>query len=172
MTTYVALLRAVNVGGTGLLPMKDLAALCTGLGFANVRTYIQSGNVVLRSNLSEQRIRKVLEAALAERLGKPVDVMIRSASELGAVLAANPFPEAPPSRVAVLFSSDPVPESAVDDVIAPGGEQAAAGTRELYIFYPDGMGRSKLKLPATLKRTTARNINTVAKLVAMTTADA
>jgi uncharacterized protein (DUF1697 family) len=169
MTTFVALLRAVNLGGWNLLPMKDLAALCTGLGFADVRTYIQSGNVVLRSNLSEQRIRKVLEEVLTGRLGRPVDVMIRSASELRAVLAANPFPDAPPARVAVLFSSHPVPPSAVDDVIAPGGEQAVAGKREMYIFYPDGMGRSKLKLPPALGRTTARNINTVAKLVSIAT---
>jgi uncharacterized protein (DUF1697 family) len=169
MTTYVALLRGVNVGGTGLLPMKDLSGLCTGLGFADVRTYIQSGNVVFRSDLPEGRIRKVLEAALAERLGKPIDVMVRSASELRAVLAANPFPEAPPSRVAVVFCSNPVPKSALAEVIAPGGEQAALGKRELYIFYPDGMGRSKLKLPAALGRTTARNINTVAKLVSMAT---
>lgn len=170
MTTFVALLRAVNVGGTGLLPMKDLAALCTDLGLADVQTYIQSGNVVFRSRLSEARVRKMLETALTERLGKPVDVMIRTASELRAVLADNPFPEAPPSRVAVLFSPDPVPNRAVDDVIAPGREQVVSGKRELYIFYPDGMGRSKLKLPATFRRTTARNINTVAKLVALTTA--
>ena len=171
MTTFVALLRAVNVGGTGLLPMKDLSALCTRLGFADVRTYIQSGNVVFRSDLSEARARKILEEALTERLGKPVDVMIRSGSELRAVLTGNPFPDAPPARVAVLFSSNPVPKSAVREVIAPGGEQAAAGKRELYIFYPAGMGRSKLKLPPTLGRTTARNINTVAKLVAMTSAE-
>jgi uncharacterized protein (DUF1697 family) len=170
MTTFVALLRAVNVGGTGLLPMKDLSALCTRLGFSDVRTYIQSGNVVFRSDVPEARARKILETALAERLGKPVDVMIRSAAELRAVLAGNPFPEAPPSRVAVVFSSNPVPKSAVDEVIAPGGEQAAAGKRELYIFYPDGMGRSKLKLPPALGRMTARNINTVAKLVAMASA--
>jgi uncharacterized protein (DUF1697 family) len=171
MTTFVALLRAVNVGGTGLLPMKDLSALCTQLGFAGVRTYIQSGNVVFRSDLSEARARKALEEALAERFGNRVDVMIRSASELRAVLSANPFPDAPPARVAVVFSSNPIPKSAVDEVIAPGGEQAAAGKRELYLFYPDGMGRSKLKLPAAIGRTTARNINTVAKLVAMTSAD-
>ena len=82
MTTCVALLRAINVGGSGKLPMKDLARLCTDLGFGNVRTYIQSGNVIFESRLSEQAIRTKLERALTEKLGKQAAAVVRTAAEL------------------------------------------------------------------------------------------
>jgi uncharacterized protein (DUF1697 family) len=94
MTNYVALLRAVNVGGTGKLPMAELRAMCQSLGFANVRTYIASGNVVFSSKLSETAVKKKLERALETYAGKPVGVVIRTAAELAAVLDANPFKSA------------------------------------------------------------------------------
>jgi uncharacterized protein (DUF1697 family) len=167
MTVFIALLRAVNVGGTGMLPMKDLAALCTKLGFENVRTYIQSGNVVFASRLSRTRVRESLEKALAAHMGKKVDVMLRDAAELGQVLKANPFPDAHPSRVTVAFCAEPVPKKLFDTVIIPANEQIVVGHQEIYVHYPDGMGRSKLKFPKTDGVATVRNINTVTKLVAM-----
>jgi len=167
MTVFVALLRAVNVGGTGMLPMKDLAGLCAKLGFENVRTYIQSGNVVFASRLSRTRVRESLEQALAAYMGKKVDVILRDAGELEQVLKANPFPDAHPSRVAVAFCSAPVQKELFDAVVIPGNEQIAAGRQEVYIHYPDGMGRSKLKFPKTDGVATVRNINTVTKLVGM-----
>ena len=170
MTVFVALLRAVNVGGTGMLPMKDLAALCTKLGLENVRTYIQSGNVVFASRLSRTRVRESLEKALAVRMGKKVDVILRDAAELRQVLKANPFPDAHPSRVAVAFCSVPVQKELFDAVVIPGNEQIVVGRQEVYIHYPDGMGRSKLKFPKIDGVATVRNINTVTKLVAMTEA--
>ena len=166
MARYVALLRAVNVGGTGILPMKELAALCVGLGFANVRTYIQSGNVVLASPVSEREVTTTLERALAERMGKRVDVIVRTAAELAAALAANPFPTADPARVGVVFLSDPAPADLLEQLVIPGPEEVRVVGRELFIHYPDGMGRSKLKLPSVVVGTT-RNLNTVAKLTAM-----
>jgi uncharacterized protein (DUF1697 family) len=165
MTVFIALLRAINVGGTGKLRMKDLSALCTELGFDKVRTYIQSGNVVFESSLSERAIRTRLEKALTERLGKRADVVVRTGSELQSVLKANPFPQAEPSKVGVFFRSDVVNNSLLGEVVAPGGEEVRLGKREIYIHFPQGMGRSKLKLPAGVG--TLRNINTVAKLVAM-----
>ncbi|MGH7709988.1 MAG: DUF1697 domain-containing protein [Gemmatimonadaceae bacterium] len=168
MTVFVALLRAVNVGGTGKLPMKDLTALCVKLGFKNVRTYIQSGNVIFESALSEKAIRTRLEEALTRILGKQADVIVRTASELKSVLAANPFPNAEPARIGVYFQSDPVNKSQVSPVKAPTGEEVRLGKREFYIHFPDGMGRSKLKLPAGVG--TIRNMNTVAKLVDLATA--
>ena len=168
MTTYIALLRAINVGGTGKLPMKDLAELCTNLGFDLVRTYIQSGNVVFESKLSEKTIRTRLEKALAERLGKPADVVVRTAAELKSVLQDNPFPHAEPAKVGVHFQSDRVNKNLLDTVVAPGGEKVHLGKREIYIYFPDGMGRSKLKFSAGVG--TIRNMNTVAKLVDMATA--
>ena len=165
MTIFVALLRAINVGGTGKLPMKDLSVLCTGVGFDKVRTYIQSGNVVFESDLSEKAIRTRLEKALTERLGKRADVVVRTGSELRSVLKANPFPHAQPSKVGVYFQSDRVNKNLLGEVVPPGGEELRLGKREIYIHFPDGMGRSKLKLPAGVG--TLRNINTVAKLVDM-----
>ncbi len=170
MTTFIALLRAINVSGTGMLPMKQLTEMCIELGFANPRTYIQSGNVVFASKLTEQGIQAKLERILFTRMGKKIDVLIRTAAELEGILEANPFREQPPAKVSVLFLSAPVAKNWLDDVIAPGGEQVQIGRREIYVYYPDGMGRSKLKLPPLTGPATARNINTVSKLVAMATA--
>lgn len=168
MTIFVALLRAVNVGGTGMLPMKTLATLCSDLGFANVRTYIQSGNVVFETKSSREKTRAGLERALAAHMGKRVDVVLRDAAEIRQALEHNPFPDAPPAKVAVAFCSAPVDKAVVKQIVAPGGEQVVAGHQEIYIYYPDGMGRSKLKFPKTDGFATVRNINTVARLVAMT----
>jgi uncharacterized protein (DUF1697 family) len=165
MTVFIALLRAVNVGGTGKLPMKDLSALCAALGFDKVRTYIQSGNVIFESRLSEKGVRTRLERALTERLGKQADVVVRTGPELRSVLEGNPFPDAEPSKVGVYFQSERVHTRVLDEVVAPGGEQVRLGKREIYIHFPHGMGRSKLKLPAGVG--TLRNINTVARLVEM-----
>jgi len=163
MTTYVALLRAINVGGTGSLPMKDLAALCTDCGLRNVRTYIQSGNVVFASALSERAVVSKLEKALAEHMGKPIDVMVRTGKQLRTIVDANPFPDAEPAKVAVVFLGKAMPKGLLDNLVIPGREKIEPARREIYIHYPDGMGRSKLKLPRTLVGT-ARNLNTVAKL--------
>lgn len=164
---FVALLRAVNVGGTGMLPMKVLAALCSDLGFANVRTYIQSGNVVFESKLSKTTAHATLERALTAHMGKNVDVVVRDADEMRQALKGNPFPDAPPSKVAVVFCSAPVDKTLFKTIVAPGGEQVVTGDQEFYVSYPDGMGRSKLKLPKVDGFVTVRNINTVARLVAM-----
>ena len=169
MTIFVALLGSINVGGTGLLPMKELAALCTGIGLKAVRTYIQSGNVIFESPLSEKAVKTKLEQALARKMGKPIGVLIRSASELRATLEANPFPDAKPSQVGVVFMDGPVPADFTERLKIPGREEVRPVGREIFVHFPDGMGQSKLKLPITGARTT-RNLNTVAKLIAMTAA--
>jgi uncharacterized protein (DUF1697 family) len=163
---YVALLRGINVGGSGLLAMKDLATLCSGCGLQSVRTYIQSGNVVVESGAAEKRVRADLEKALATKMAKKVDVMVRSAPELRDVLKGNPFPEKEPAKVAVAFLGEAPPKDLLKRVVAPGGELVKPGRREVYVYYPEGMGRSKLKLPLE-GPATVRNVNTVAKLVAM-----
>jgi uncharacterized protein (DUF1697 family) len=168
MTAHAALLRAVNVGGTGKLAMSDLRLICEACGFTNVATYIQSGNVVFESRLAEAGVKKLLERALEKKLGKPVGVLIRSASELRSLLEANPFPKAPTNRVLVLFlDHSPAPRS-LDGVAAPGGEQVAAIGRHIFIHYPNGMGQSKLKL-AFQKTGTGRNLNTIRKLLDLIT---
>ena len=166
MTSYVALLRAVNVGGTGKLPMTELAAMCERVGFSNVRTYIASGNVVLQSAKSEAQVKKLLEAALADYASKPVGVMVRTAAEMAAVLAANPFPERANNLTHAFFLDAAPPADTLEKVTNRNGEEIQLGTREIYAFYPDGAGQSKLKIPAA-KTGTARNMNTVVKLADM-----
>src|ERR1700730_1701483 len=90
-TKYVALLRAVNVGGTGKLPMTELVSLCESSGFVNARTYIASGNVVFESKLAEAAVKAKLQKCLASYAGKPVDIMVRTGPEMAAILAKNPF---------------------------------------------------------------------------------
>src|SRR5579872_2852002 len=103
MASFVALLRAVNVGGTGKLPMSELKQICEELGFAGVRTYIASGNVVFESRKSEAAVKAALEERLAARAGKPVGVLVRTAAEMARVLADNPFPKAAPNRTMAVF---------------------------------------------------------------------
>ncbi|HEY0064369.1 MAG TPA: DUF1697 domain-containing protein, partial [Telluria sp.] len=103
MTTYIALLRAVNVGGTGKLPMSELTAICEQAGFAAVKTYIASGNVVFDSGKTAAQVKATLEKAMLAYAGKPVGVMVRSAAELAKVLADNPFPDAAPNRTVAVF---------------------------------------------------------------------
>jgi len=164
MGTFVALLRAVNVGGTGKLPMSELKAMCEALGFTAVRTYIASGNVVCESRKSEGAIKAALEKALAAYAGKPVGVVVRSAAEMADVLAANPFPKLAPNRTVAIFLDEAPPADTLESVRGRKNEQIELGRREIYVHYGDGMAQSKLVIPAA-KTGTARNINTVAALV-------
>jgi uncharacterized protein (DUF1697 family) len=165
VTAYVALLRAVNVGGTGKLPMGELTAMCERAGFHSVRTYIASGNVVFQSKKTEAQVKRALGAAVAAYAGKPVGVMVRTAAEMAAVLAGNPFQKVPGNRTVAYFLDAP-PEDALQTVSNQTSEEIRLGLREIYAYYPDGMGNSKLKIPAA-KNGTARNMNTVAMLAKM-----
>ncbi|HTX41023.1 MAG TPA: DUF1697 domain-containing protein [Acidobacteriaceae bacterium] len=165
MATYIALLRGINVVGANQLPMKDLAALCGDCGFTKARTWIQSGNVLFESRLQEAAVQRKLEAALAEKMGKEIAVMVRTPAEMRAVLDANPFANKEPSKVLVAFLDGSMPVDPLAGVVAPGGEQVHVGRREIYVFYPEGMGRSKFRLPLRGVSATMRNINTVARLV-------
>jgi uncharacterized protein (DUF1697 family) len=166
MGAFVALLRAVNVGGTGKLPMSDLKTLCEELGFGAVRTFIASGNVVFTSRKSEAAIKASLEKQLAVYAGKPVGVLVRSAAEMAQVLSDNPFPKAAPNRVMALFLDHAPPTDTLAGLRGRRDEQIQLGRREIYIHYGQGMGASKLVLPAA-RTGTARNMNTVATLAKM-----
>ena len=167
MTAYVAFLRAVNVGGTGKLPMSELRAMCEALGFTGVRTYIASGNVVFESRLTEASVKTKLEASLAQYAGKPVGVLVRSGAELAAVLAANPFPDAAPNRTVAIFLDTRPPADTISRASGQQGEDIALGTREIYVHYGQGMAKTKLRIPAAAAGT-ARNMNTIATLVEWT----
>ncbi len=164
--TFVALLRAVNVGGTGKLSMATLQQLFIDAGFETPRTYIQSGNVVFGASVGEKAIRPRLEAALQRVIGKAPEVFLRTGEELQAVLVANPFAALAPSRVLVTFMHEAPAKDWREQVRGLRDEQLAAGKREIYAYFPVGAGQSKLKLPSI---GTARNMNTVARLSELAT---
>jgi len=164
MQTYVAFLRAVNVGGTGKLPMSELRRMCVDLGYTDVQTYIASGNVVFRSNDAKRAVKKALEQVLGDHMGKEAGVVIRTAPEIRAVLESNPFAEADGSKsVAILLDRKPT-NDALGKVTGQSDEEISIGVREFYVYFPQGMGRSKLRIAAA-KHGTTRNMNTIRKMV-------
>ena len=166
MTAWVALLRAINVGGTGKLAMSELKAMCDALGFVSAKTYIASGNVVFKSAKSEAAIKAALEKRLEAYAGKPVGVLIRTATEMAQILADNPFPKLAPNRTMALFLDRAPPADTLEAVRGQRDEKIRLGRREIYVHYGEGMGSSKLVIPAA-KAGTARNMNTVATLAKM-----
>jgi uncharacterized protein (DUF1697 family) len=126
MAMYVALLRAVNVGGTGKLPMTELRAMCEAIGFANVRTYISSGNVVFSTAASETAVKTALEHALETHAGKPVGVMVRTSAEIAAVVTASPFAAAAGNRAIAIFLDEPPPADVLTGVTMKRSRLASA----------------------------------------------
>lgn len=169
MTPYIALLRAVNVGGTGKLPMAELRAMCEDAGFRRVRTYIASGNVVFDSDRTPAQVKAALEKRLAAYPGKPVGVVVRRRDELARVLAAQPFAGAAPNRVVVIFLDDPPPADTLETLRHRRDEQVVPGEREIYVHYGEGMADSRLVIPAA-RAGTGRNLNTIARLIEMAAA--
>jgi uncharacterized protein (DUF1697 family) len=166
MPTYVALLRAVNVGGTGKLAMADLKALCAALGYREIETYIASGNVVFDCRQGAEKVQAQLEKRLHEHVGKAVGAFVRSAEEMRLILKSNPFVGLEPKLTHAWFLREAPRRDALDDIRGRAAEEIRLGKREIYVYYPAGMGQSKLKIPAAAHGT-ARNMNTVAKLAEM-----
>jgi uncharacterized protein (DUF1697 family) len=162
----VALLRAVNVAGTGKLPMAELRAMAEGLGFASARTWIASGNLLFESDLSESEAKTALEKRLEAYAGKTVPVFVRTAAEIVAVCVADPFPDAHGSRHMVYFLDNAPAPDTIETARDQAGERIALGTREIYVDYGEGIRFTKLKLSAT-KISTGRSMNTVVKLANM-----
>jgi len=170
----IALLRGINVGGKNKLPMKDLAALFREAGCEDVRTYIQSGNVLYRvGDTPADAIPSLISASIEDRFGYRIPVVTRTAADLRAIVEANPFAEsgAAADKLLVLFLADaPSPEQveALDPNRSPGDEYAVVG-REVYLHCPNGFARSKLTnsyFDSALSTTsTGRNWRTVGKLL-------
>ena len=177
MTRCVALLRAVNVSGTKPVAMPALCKLLTGLGLDEVRSLLQSGNVVFScSTAANAALEAKLEAALVKNMGVQTEFFVRSAREWAAIIAANPYPDAarddPGRLVLMTFKSAP----SAKDVEAlraaiTGRETLTAAGKQAYIIYPDGQGTSKLTNAVIGRKLgvigTARNWNTVLKLAAL-----
>jgi uncharacterized protein (DUF1697 family) len=176
MTTYIGLLRGINVGGANLVAMSDLREMIAGLGFSEVKTLLQSGNVVFRGAAkAPAKVEAQLEAALQKRLGRTIDFHVRTAAEWRAIVEANPFPaeaRKDPAHLLVSCFKAPVVAAnvkALEEAI-PGREVLRADGRHLYMFFPDGIGNSKAAalIDKTLQaRGTARNWNTALKLAAL-----
>ncbi|MFG3159683.1 DUF1697 domain-containing protein [Streptomyces sp. NPDC048232] len=178
-TMYAALLRGVNVGGARKLPMADLRALLTDLGHDAVRTYLQSGQAVFAAaHGDEESLAAELAGAIEKRFGFAVDVIVRDHDYLKAVAEACPFPaaELEAKQVHVTYFSAPVDAERFAPVDGPAflPEEFRLGDRALYLYAPDGLGRSKLAEALARPRVTkgviatTRNWNTVVKLVEMT----
>ncbi|MFF8945110.1 DUF1697 domain-containing protein [Streptomyces sp. NPDC014864] len=179
MTRYAALLRGINVGGSRKLPMAELRALMDGLGYAGVGTYLQSGQAVFATGHGdEESLAAELASAVEKRFGFTVDVIVRDHAYLRAVAEACPFPAAglEGRQLHVTYFSRPV-EAARFAEIDPGShlpEEFRLGDRALYLYAPDGLGRSKLAEQLSRPRltkgliATTRNWNTVLKLIELT----
>jgi len=171
---FVALLRGVNMGGHKMLAMDDLRALAERLGFTDVQTLLQSGNLVFSAaSRTPATLEAMLEGELAKRLKLGTTVMIRTAAELRTIVSANPFPEEAkrdPSRLAVIFlkKKTTADNLAALTAAATGPEYFAARGRELYVFFPEGFARSKFSAALIDRKLetvgTGRNWNTVVKM--------
>ena len=165
MTSYVALLRSVNLLGRSALKMSDLKGIAQEIGLASPRTFIASGNLLFTSSMVEQEVRQRLETRLERHMGRPVRVIVRTAEEIEAVHQFNPFPEAAGNNTLAFFMNGPPPLDLLATVRnRASDERIAAGLREIYVAYGErGIGRSRLRIPAA-EAGTARNMNTVARL--------
>jgi uncharacterized protein (DUF1697 family) len=177
MSLQAALLRAVNVGGTGKVPMVELRALAETLGLKNVRSLLHSGNLVFDAgNKSPSASTKLLEAACLKSFGLKTDIYVRTPADIAAVLARNPFQKeakADPGRLLVLFLQGAPEAKAFKTLQAAikGPETVRGDGHHAYIFFPDGQGKSRLTLAMIEKHLgtsgTMRNWNTVTKLDAL-----
>jgi uncharacterized protein (DUF1697 family) len=175
MARFIALLRAVNVGGR-MLPMAELRALCAELGWGEVQTYIQSGNVVFTAPDEPAALEARLESAIKERFGLDVPVVVRTAAQWSKLAAANPFAGAgrdAPNRLQLLVSKRPPAGDAAGKLMekADAGEAVKAAGGALWFHFPEGVARSKLT-PAAIDKacgspSTGRNWRTVLKLKEM-----
>ena len=163
MTVHIALLRAVNLGPRNRVSMADLKEMCVDLGLDNPRTLLQSGNLVLESSQTPAKLEALLERETKKQLGVTTEYMVRTASQWKAIVKANPFPKeakSDPAHLTLVVCKKAVGKP---KVTGANREQFRVKGREIYVVYPDGIGRSKLKIDV---RGTARNWNTVLKLAA------
>jgi len=176
MPIMIALLRGVNVGGHHKVKMDELRALCQTLKLRDAQTYVQSGNVVFRTDeVDALRLAKRLEDAIERKFGFHADIVLRTPAELKKLIAGSPFANRKglePGKLVVTFFACDLEEDRCQQIrsLKAEVEEIQLAPRELFIYFPDGMGRSKLVplLDRTLKKTgTARNWNTVTKLLAM-----
>jgi uncharacterized protein (DUF1697 family) len=165
VSSYVALLRGVNLLGASTLRMDDLKAIAAELGLGSPRTLIASGNLLFNSAIGEELLRRKLEQGLHGHMGREIRVILRTAEQMEEVVRANPFTELAGNRVQAFFMNKPPPPDLFETVRNQAeDERIALGPREVFVAYGErGIGKSRLRIPAA-EAGTARNMNTVAKL--------
>lgn len=183
MKTYISMLRGINVGGHKQIKMEDLRAMYQALGFENVASYVQSGNVVFDSAVAEPAVLAArIEAQIATTLGHDVVVFIRDADDFQRIIAANPFAarqDVNPARLMVAFLNEPLAAAAIEALalVVPdeSSDEFVVAGKEIYLYFPDGSGRSKLAAAISGKKlrtpSTTRNWNTVSALAEMASRD-
>lgn len=169
---YAAFLRGINVGGKKKIPMAELRTMATELGYTDVATYINSGNLVFASAKKPATLEKELSTGLKSTFGHSVDVCVRSQVELKKILAANPYPDGDPSKVTVAFLTAAPPAGAADRIagLAKDHEPFTIAGTVVYVHYANGLGRSELaeKFSKTVGvSATVRNIRTVEKVLGL-----
>jgi uncharacterized protein (DUF1697 family) len=172
VNTYIALFRGINVGGTGLLPMKELVTLLEALGCTGVKTYIQSGNAVLRHRAAAPGLTKKIRAAVRTARGFEPEVLLLTRAAVARAAASNPFPDAEQDASRLLLSflvaRPDRPDLAALEALRSETERFELADDVLYLHAPDGIARSKLAAKAEKilgVRATARNWRTVQKLL-------
>jgi uncharacterized protein (DUF1697 family) len=143
--------------------MAELKAMGEDCGFRAVRTFINSGNLLFKSEHEEPEVKQRIEQRIEKYFHKMVPIYVRSAAEMAGVVAMNPFSDDKPSRVMAHFIDEQPTKAMLDETRDVQGERLALGPRLIYVSYGDGIGKTKLKLPA-VKQGTARNMNSVAKI--------
>lgn len=175
MTRQIGLLRGINVGRHNRIGMSQLRELCDDLGFEQVRTHLQSGNIAFNADTSPEKSARRIESGVAERFGTRVPVLVRTRDELVRVIDENPLREVAtdPARLLVIFLSAPADKQRIDEIDPEDfrPDVFAAGAREIYLWCPNGLRTTALSQTFWEKRldrtATGRNWNTVTKLLAL-----
>ncbi len=181
MTTYVAMLRGINVSGHKIIKMERLRAVFEELGFAHVKTYVQSGNVIFETDKTPAGLAGTIERKILAEFGFEVPVLTKSAKELKDIVGRSPFVKDPAidkAKLHVTFLANDPPRNALEllQPLAAGTEQVRIAGRAVYLYCPNGYGNTKLSNTAIEKRlscrATTRNWATTNKLLEMATQSA
>jgi uncharacterized protein (DUF1697 family) len=172
VATYVTFLRGVNLGPTNKISMPELRAMPEGLGYTDVATYINSGNLIISSTKKAATVEREISDAIKETFGRPIDVTVRTPAQPDKILAENPYPDGNPSQVTVAFLTKTPAAEAKDKLaaVAKDYEPFTFFGQQVYVNYSKGIGRSKLaeKFSDIIGvSSTVRNIRTVQKVLAL-----
>ena len=172
MATYVAFLRGVNLGPNNKISMPELRTMAEDLGYTDVATYINSGNLIISSSKKAATVEREIVNAIKDNFGRPIDVTVRTPAQLKKILAENPYPGGNPSQVTVAFLTKAPGTDAKQKVaaVATNDEPFTIAGQQVYVNYTQGIGKSKLaeKFSAIIGvSSTVRNIRTLEKVLAL-----